>query len=287
MKHAIILINAYTQSEHELNQPLRLKGELERLGVQAEIIRNSPAALRVEADFCIFLDKDKYTAQALEGRMRLFNCAKAIEICDDKMLTHLALSGLPMPETISSLLCYTPSSPVSKELIEEVEARLRFPLVVKENHGSLGKQVYLVKNRGELEKIAEQLKGVPHLYQKYVAESSGCDLRVIVVGGKVVAAMKRTSDSDFRSNAALGGRGEPFAIDGTARALCEEIAARLSLDYCGIDLLFSEKGYLICEVNSNAFFGTIEQVTGVNVARAYAEHIVSSVCSAEGRNLPR
>lgn len=277
MKKAIIVVNAYTQSEHELNQPQRLQRELKILGVQAEIVRNSPAVLTAEADFCVYLDKDKYAAQALEKRMRLFNRAHAIEICDDKMLTHLALDGFPKADTLPSLLCYSPAKPVSRELVDEAERRFGYPLVVKECHGSLGKQVYLVKDREELERIAERLKLVPHLYQKFIQSSAGKDLRVIVVGGKTIAAMKRVSDTDFRSNAELGGRGEKIVLDEKAKQLCEAVACKLELDYCGIDLLFDGAGgYLVCEVNSNAFFGTIEQVSGVNVAKAYAEHIYAS-----------
>ena len=271
-----IVINAYSKLPSAMHQPARLKEEFEALGVEAKIVRNSPAALEEEGDFCVFLDKDRYAARILEKRLRLFNRAEAIELCDDKMLTHIALQGLPMPETVPSLLCYTAVEPVSKELLDAAE-QLGYPLVVKECHGSLGKQVYLVKDRAELEKMAENLKKKPHLYQKFIDESAGRDLRVIVIGGRAVAAMKRISDTDFRSNAELGGRGEPYEIDEAAKNLCEEVAKRLQLDFCGIDLLFGKDGYLICEVNSNAFFGTIERVTGVNVAKLYAEHIVRTI----------
>ena len=74
-----------------------------------------------------------------------------------------------------------------------------------------------------------------------------------------------------------GGKGEPYNADGELTALCEKTAALLNLDYCGIDVLFGKDGYLLCEVNSNAFFGGIESATGVNVAKAYAEHILKSI----------
>ncbi len=277
MKKGFIVINAYTEASSELNQPKRLKSELEALGVSMEIVRNSPSILHKEGDFAVYADKDKYAARALEKRLRIFNRAEAIEICDDKMLTHLALDGFPMPETIPSLLCYTPSAPVSEALLGEVKDRLGFPVVVKECHGSLGKQVYLARNETELRALAERLKGVPHLYQKLIAESAGRDLRVIVIGGRAVAAMRRTSQTDFRSNAELGGIGEPFPLDREATDLSEAIARTLGLDYCGIDLLFGKDGYLMCEVNSNAFFGAIERVTRQNIAQAYAEHIYRKI----------
>ncbi len=276
MKKAFIVVNAYTSSEHELHQPQRLSEELGALGVEAQIVKNSPKLQEAVGDFCVYLDKDKYYAHLLEKKFRLFNRARAIEICDDKMLTYLALDGFPQPDTLSSLLCYTQSAPPSADLLDRAEA-LGYPLVVKECFGSLGKQVYLINNRGELEALASRLQAKPHLFQRFIAESAGRDLRVIVVGGKAVAAMKRTSQTDFRSNAELGGRGESAVLDEHAKTLCEAVAARLELDYCGVDLLFGKNGYLVCEVNSNAFFGTFEKVTNVNVAALYARHIYREI----------
>ncbi|MGN1077741.1 MAG: RimK family alpha-L-glutamate ligase, partial [Candidatus Gallimonas sp.] len=99
------------------------------------------------------------------------------------------------------------------------------------------------------------------------------DVRVIVVGGRAIGSMLRVSERDFRSNAELGGRGEPYELSEEGKTLCEKIARILRLDYCGIDLLFGKESFLLCEVNSNAFFGAFERVTGINAARAYAEHI--------------
>lgn len=281
MKKGIILINAYTQSESELYQPKRLKEEFEKLGMQTEIVRNGFFAERFSADsadFCVYLDKDKYCARLLQEKIRLFNRAEAIETCDDKMLTLIALQGVaPMPDTLSGALCYTPKEPVKRDMLDYAAERLGFPMIVKECYGSLGTGVYLAHTRRELEEIAEKVKCKPHLFQQYIAESSGCDLRVIVIGGKTVAAMKRISQGDFRSNAELGGRGEAFEIDEDCARLCERIAARLNLDYCGIDLLFGKDGYLLCEVNSNAFFKALERVTGINVAHLYARYIIHKI----------
>lgn len=290
MRRGLILNNAYSRLSSSLNQSERLKEELELLGVQADILCNSPAqfidgggnvvAERSGYDFCVYLDKDKYASHMLEkSGLRLFNRAAAVDICDDKMTTHIALAnrGIPMPETVAGLLCYSPEAEINAEFLDEVERRLGYPLIVKESYGSLGKGVYKADCRAQLESLSKKLMCEPHLYQKFIAESSGRDLRVIVVGGKCVAAMRRVSNGDFRSNLELGGSGSPADICGATRDLCVKTATALGLDYCGIDLLYGERGMLVCEVNSNAFFGGIERVTGVNVARAYAEHIVREI----------
>lgn len=293
MKRGIILVNAYWNSQSERYQAERLREEFQKIGIQADIRQNNffPTVLSAGGeienqlsayDFCVFLDKDKYVSAMLEAAgMRLFNRRRAIGICDDKMLTYLALSGkgFPLLETMAGLLCYTPEVRIAPETLDAVQARLGYPVIVKESYGSLGKGVYKAENRRELEEIAERLKYKPHLFQRYAANSCGRDVRVVVVGGRVVAAVQRTAHGDFRSNAALGGSGETFSLNEEGKALCVRVAKELELDYCGIDLLFGERegDFVLCEVNSNAFFGMTERVTGVNIAQAYALHIAHSV----------
>ncbi len=282
----VILINPFLDRESEFYQPRRIKEELERCGVACDVLPNAWLAdvgekigenLTGSYDLCVYLDKDKYLPRILEKRgMRLFNRAEAVELCDDKMLTHIALAGLPMPRTFFAPLCYK-SGGNEDEKAGEIGSLLGYPVVVKECYGSFGEQVYLAEDEGELAILSRRLKNLPHLFQEFVAESRGKDLRVICIGGKAVAAMKRTAEGDFRSNLGRGGKGEKVELDGEARDLSERAASLLGLDYCGVDLLFGKKGYLLCEVNSNAFFGGIERVTGVNIARLYAEYMVATM----------
>lgn len=291
MKKGLILTNAYAKLAAFSNQSNRLKEELERLGVCTDVLKNDgffafineqgeiQTSLK-DYDFCIYLDKDKYISQMLEKQgMRLFNRHQSIVDCDDKAITfiRLANSGVPMPLTLSGLLCFTPDEKVRTATLDTIERTLGYPLIAKACFGSLGKDVYKIDDRKELEEIAETLKCKPHLFQKFIKESAGKDIRVIVVGGKVAAAMLRSSQTDFRSNIELGGSGAPIQIPETLKELCEKVASLLNLDYCGIDVLLAKDGYLICEVNSNAFFGGIEKVTGVNVAKRYAEHIYNVI----------
>ena len=146
---------------------------------------------------------------------------------------------------------------------------------MKESYGSLGKRVYLVKNREELLITLETVKTKPHLLQEFIEESCGRDLRVIVVGQKYVGAMERFSDVDFRSNVGAGGKGRKADASDEIKNLSEKIAKILNLDYCGIDFLYKDGGVTVCEVNSNAYFFTFEKVTGINVAKNFAEYILS------------
>lgn len=287
----VILINAYSKLEHGLYQSTRLKEELNKLGIATDIRRNNFFATAIsdygdvisrlrEYAFCIYLDKDKYTSYMLEkAGMRLFNRHDAIEACDDKMTTFIRLAnkGIPMPYTLPGFLCYDPMEPVSKDLLDRVEQELGYPVIIKTCYGSLGKGVYKADNRIELLQLAEQVKCIPHLFQRFINSSYGKDIRVIVIGGKYVAAMERCSDNDFRSNLALGGRGKAIVPPDEVVQMCENVANVLNLDYCGVDILYGEHGYFVCEVNSNAFFCGMESVTGINIARVYCNHILKNI----------
>ncbi len=282
-------MNAYPNGEKFYRQSGRIAEELNALGVETDVRLNGEIEAKLTQDgelstaaaaydFAVYLDKDKYLSRVLEGAgLRLFNSAAAIETCDDKMLTYLALakSGLKIPETVSAPLCYTPNVQPQKAFLERVE-ELGYPLVAKKSYGSFGAGVALIENRDALKKTETEWLYLPHFYQRFVGKK-GRDVRVIVVGGRAVAAMERIAQKgEFRSNIELGGKGIKIELTEEYRAAAEKVAEVLRLDYCGVDLLEGETP-IVCEVNSNAFFEGLEGVTGFNVAKAYAEHIVKTM----------
>lgn len=283
----LILINAYNKDGHYLNQAYRLNKEFKTLGVGTDIVANNAFLAYIDDDgqvvshaeeygFCIYLDKDKYLSRLLEkSGLRLYNTHDATRKCDDKYRTYIELSGqgIAMPRTLPAPLCYTRGAAVEELTYKKIERELGYPLVVKTSYGSLGAGVSLAKNRAELVELSERLISVPHMYQRFVG--GGADVRVIVIGGKAFAAMKRTNKTDFRSNIELGGVGEPYNLAGEVKTVAERSAVLLDLDYCGVDILFDGQGKpVLCEVNSNAYFGGIEAVTGANVAKRFAEYIL-------------
>lgn len=293
MKRALILINAYSRLQSAINQPIRLKEELNILGVDVDIKPNSIDTAMImnnrvtsflhNYDFIIYLDKDKYTSSLLDKTgIRLFNRHEAILVCDDKMETHIRLSGqgISMPDTIGGLLCYREDASLEEAMsrIELIEKKLGYPCVIKECYGSLGAKVYLADNRDQLLTLMEKVKLKSHLFQKMISSSRGRDVRVIVIGGKAICGMKRTSQTDFRSNIELGGVPEQIELPRAFIDISEKVADVLNLDYCGIDLLHGENGEpIVCEVNSNAFFGAMESVTGINVASVYAKYMYETI----------
>ena len=281
----LIVLNAYQRDGAQVGKAGRLKEELEKLGAEVEVARNFRLAdvVNGEADSqyrckCVFLDKDKSAAYLLEkAGCILYNSARAMELCDDKMLTHAALcgAGICMPHTIYAPLCYYPDAPLPEDFLKGVGESLGYPLVAKLCYGSLGSGVFLIDDYNALCMFESKYKLQAHLYQQFITPA-GTDVRCIVVGGKLICSMKRVNKSDFRSNVELGGHGERFKADKEMTAMCERAASVLGLDYCGIDVLLDNDGRkYLCEVNSNAFFAEAERVCGVNIAKKFAELIIS------------
>lgn len=288
----VILTNPYDTASVQKHKVRRMQQELTALGVDVSVVSNDSFVAEVingdvkchiSADFVLFFDKDKYTGEMLEKRgVRLFNSAKATAICDDKMLTHIMLAnnGIPMPDTLPGALCYNPMGELSDGYLQLACDKLGLPMIVKQCYGSYGDQVYLVSTKQELANKLNEIKTKPYLLQRYEKQSCGKDMRVIVIGGKAKCAMLRENKQDFRSNVAHGGHATATDIPQTVVKMCEDTARIIGLDYCGIDVLLGDTPS-ICEVNSNAMFEAMESVTGVNVAKLYAEHIVNCVKQAK------
>lgn len=227
-------------------------------------------------DTVLFFDKDVRLANALiQMGVRVFNTPDAIAVCDDKAATHLALAAadFPQPRTWIAPMTYTAVDARVALFLDRAQADLGYPMVVKECYGSLGNQVYMAHDRAELEQLVFAMEERAFLLQEYI-EAGRQDKRLYVVNGKVVAAMRRHSEHDFRANIGQGGHGEAYTPTAEEAALAVRCCQHLGLLFGGVDLLTDEHGHtIVCEVNSNAQTVEISRVTGVDVA----EQIVATV----------
>ncbi len=290
MKTGLVIINAFTKLDKILHMKERLIFEFSKLGVQLDEMNNQEVHIYIDDhgnifhnlkkyDFIVYLDKDTIIASMLEkAGYRLFNGSEAIRLCDDKMLTHVALAnnGIAMPKTILSPLRYGGGE--DGKFLEYVAKELSFPLVVKKNYGSQGSGVFLIKDIDELKSLNNKLGFEPHLFQRYIASSFGHDTRIIVIDHQVIAHMSRYSNNDFRSNMALGGHASVEKLPESFEKMAILASKILNLDYCGVDIATSENGDpLLLEVNSNAFVSSIEEISKVNVVEAYASYIYKKI----------
>ncbi len=147
-----------------------------------------------------------------------------------------------------------------------------FPCIMKKLESSKGEGVSLVNSASELSRMTRVL-AEDLLIQEAFPESFGEDIRVFVIGGKIVASMKRKSNQDFRSNLALGGIGEPCTLTSTEEEIVLKTTSALNLQIAGVDLLRTHKGSLILEANPCPGLEGIEKYTHINVARAIITYI--------------
>ena len=232
-----------------------------------------------DVDFILFWDKDVYLAKKLvNSGIRLFNNAQAIEECDNKILTYLRLdkANIPMPRTYIPPKTFVGVPYPNLTFLDKLP--LSYPYIIKEAFGSYGKQVYLINNRKEAEKLIKSLGYKDFLIQEYIEEAKGLDIRVNVVGNKVVNAIERINEHDFRSNLSNGGHGKEYKVSKEIEDLAIKACKALGLDFAGVDVIISNNGPLICEINSNPHFLSTLEITGHNLALDIAKYIKEQLC---------
>jgi ribosomal protein S6--L-glutamate ligase len=150
------------------------------------------------------------------------------------------------------------------------------PLVIKLIEGTQGVGVVLAETKKAAESVIQTLMGIKAniITQEYIAESKGADLRCFVVGDKVIAAMKRQAgEGEFRANIHRGGSAKAVKISKAEREVAIKAAKLMGLGMAGVDLLQSDRGPLVLEINSSPGLEGIEKSTNKDVARMVIEHI--------------
>jgi gamma-F420-2:alpha-L-glutamate ligase len=201
----------------------------------------------------------------------VINDADSISRVSDKLLTSqlLVKENLPIPKTVLV------NGDVDIELIEK---EIGFPCVVKATSGSKGKTVHLCQTKKDFTSLMSLLSSISlkktMIIQEFVDAQPGTDLRVWVIGGKSVVAMKRKGvEGDFRANISQGGTAELFEITDEVDYLARETARVLGLQIAGVDLLFDREGYKICEANSSPGFEGMDQYCGQDMAQRIVDFI--------------
>ncbi len=286
-----IIINGFLREEKFFSLYSALKQSADKAGLQLELKTNielmcdiaSGKTVTNEAlpPFAIFWDKDVRLAKTLEAAgMKLFNSASAIELCDDKSLTHIALMNrVPQPKTVLIPLTFPRVGYTDCVFLEKIADYLGFPFVIKQCFGSFGEGVYLAGNMEEAKAALMKTAGGAAIAQQYIASSFARDIRAYIVGDKVAAAMLRHNESgDFRANVAQGGKADAYTLSEAQAALAVKTAQLLGCTFAGVDLLFGENGEMtVCEVNSNAHFAGISAATGVNIADKIIEAVAQRI----------
>jgi ribosomal protein S6--L-glutamate ligase len=182
----------------------------------------------------------------------------------------LARAGVGIPKTV-----VTRSAADAEDLIDQLGGA---PVIIKLARGTHGNGVVLAETKKAAKSVLQAFyvmneDGTNILLQEFIKESAGIDIRAFVVGGKVVASMKRQSlDDDFRSNLHQGGTGVPIKLTDEERKTAIKAAKAMGLNVCGVDMMRSDRGPLVLEVNASPGFG-IETVTNHDVASKIIDYI--------------
>ena len=195
-----------------------------------------------------------------------------------RTLQIMASKGIPVPETLFSI------NPDNIE--EQIELLGGAPVVIKLQEGTQGIGVILAETKKSAKSIIDTFikMDTSILIQKYIEESNGEDIRIVVVGDKVVASMKRRSAvDDFRSNLHRGGNTEEVKLSNKERDMALNATKYIGLGVAGVDLIRSKKGPLLIEVNASPGLQGIEATTGVNVAREIVLYVESNGSKSKRR----
>lgn len=164
------------------------------------------------------------------------------------------------------------------------------PHVIKLNEGAQGQGVLLAEKRSAAQGVIEAFRGLyaNFLVQEFIAEAGGADLRCFVVGGKIVASMQRQApEGEFRANLHRGGRATAVTLSADEKRTALKAARAIGLDVAGVDLLRSQRGPLVLEVNASPGLEGIEAATGVDVAASIIRHIEAGAAPIRARSAKR
>lgn len=282
-----LIVNGFMGTEKFIELYGFLSRAAEKRNVKLEIKTNDELTVPINdsildanrPDFILFWDKDTILAKRLESEgVRLFNNARAIEICDNKILTAVALTeNVPTPRTVISPKTFEGVGYNSLKFLKNATRVLGLPVVIKEAYGSFGAQVYLANTLEEAENIVSNLAHKDFIIQEFISESRGRDVRVNVVGGRVVSAMERYNENDFRSNISNGGKMKQIELSEEMAEVAIKATEVIGLDFAGVDVMFGKDGPVVCEVNSNPHFKSSLECTGVDMSEEIMSYIVEQM----------
>lgn len=276
----------------ELYSTKRLIEEGEKRGHHMEIIDPLKCDIIIEKEKPTIYYKDRYLEYVdaiiprIGASVTFYGCAvvrqfeemgvftiassDAIIRSRDKLrsLQRLSKAGIGMPKTVFTNY--------SRDVVEVIDYVGGTPVIIKLLEGTQGLGVVLAETKNAAESVLEAFNGLQArvIVQEFIKEAKGADLRALVVDGQVVGAMKRQGkEGEFRSNLHRGGSANIIKLAPDEIKLAMNAAKVLKLPVCGVDMLQSERGPLLLEVNSTPGLEGIEKATHKNIAKAIIKFI--------------
>ena len=215
--------------------------------------------------------------------MNVFTTAKSQAITRSRnklrSLQVLSKAGVGLPKTVFA------NHPKNGDITQLIQLVGGPPVVIKLLEGTQGIGVVLAETNKAAKSTIEAFYGLKKhvLVQEFIAEAQGADLRAFVVGGRVVGAMKRQGvEGEFRSNLHRGGNATAIQLTPAEEQTAIDAVRALGLRVAGVDMLSSERGPLVLEVNSSPGLGGIEKATGTDIASEIVSYIEEKIKADEG-----
>ena len=221
------------------------------------------AKLRDKPDFVVMRGYDSRISLFYENQgVKVINTWEAMDCSHNKWKTYTALLDKSIPTPFTVLIN-------NKTTFDSLAKELGTPFVVKQTNGSQGYNVYLVNTTQEYLEAYGQCQ-YNAIAQKYISTSHGHDVRVWVIGNHAVACVLRYSKSSFISNYSQGGQAKSYPLTADIAKLAVDASNACGLFFSGVDLLFAPDGnFTVCEVNGNAGFRTLSEVSDFNILNTF------------------
>ena len=238
----------------------KLIDECRGLGLDVEgKILDAPDEKLPLPDFAIVRTMNTQIGEWLDEKgVRLFNNARLQKTACDKWETYL--------------FCKQNDIPVLDTKLVGEEPPFAYPFVVKARDGHGGSEVFLCREEKEWKTLCKRIEKTRYIAQP-LCDETGKDMRVYMLGGRVLAAMLRTSKSDFRSNFSLGGKAEVAQVDESQRQILNRVARLLSPDFCGVDFIRHQGKWIVNEMEDPVGARMLYEHTDMDVAREFANYI--------------
>ena len=220
-------------------------------------------------DFAVVRTIDPLLQTYLETfHIHTFNSAATSLISNHKTMTHIEMNKLNIP--------MVPTYFISQGHIPNLPP-LSYPFVVKQATGRGGEQVYYVCNQNKWEQVVQKFSKTDFLIQGADVQL-GKDIRVFVIGKKIIAAILRENDNDFRANFKLGGKASLFSLSDQQKRMIQKIIDHFNFGLVGIDFLIGHQNELIFnEIEDVVGSRTLSEVCNINLLKKYVTHIKKTI----------
>lgn len=261
----------YTQEDAQVNRWFigRMIDVAKEMGAELSlIIHNDRSSFQLEdyssADFCINRSRLSVVNMVLEEKgIPCFNNLSTVDIANDKYKTYCLCRELSVPVMDTCLY--------SKDTAES----FGFPCVLKSVSGHGGREVHWLESAENLESL--ELSSDRQWIVQKPASCIGVDVRVYVLGGRAVCAVKRSSAESFRSNFSLGGKAELFELQEEQLQIINTLQNKLNTDYAGFDFILHQGHWVLNEIEDAVGARMLYSLTDMDIAKDYMEYILNSL----------